>query len=187
MNLTQIILFLLVGAFGGFVGNKLRLPAGTFMGSMFAVGLTQYYNLLSLERSVILIFLIQLLLGFSLGVSFSSIDKAQFKKLTQVLIIVTFGVLLMTFGIGYLLSLFTYLDLRTLFLATAPGGLAEMSIIAKSIDLNPPVVAIFHVIRLIVVLFVFSIILKYTYRRLNHIEKQEEVEVQKDERNNIEL
>jgi uncharacterized membrane protein AbrB (regulator of aidB expression) len=40
----------------------------------------------------------------------------------------------------------------TLVLATAPGGIAEMSLTAKTLQLGVPVVTAFHVIRMVAIL-----------------------------------
>lgn len=167
MDSFQWILFLIIGGIGGFIGNKLRLPAGTLMGAMIAVGISKYFDLLSFVSNQSLTFLVQLGLGLTLGVSIASLDKEQFKKLSKVLVLVTGAVFVMTFVTGYFLSFMTELNLRTLFLSTAPGGLAEMAIIAKSVDLNSPVVAILHIIRLIIVLTIFPFIIKYVSRKID--------------------
>ena len=49
-------------------------------------------------------------------------------------------------------SALTELHPATLILATAPGGIAEMSITAKVLELGVPVVTAFHVTRVVVLL-----------------------------------
>ena len=56
---------------------------------------------------------------------------------------------------GFALGLATLLDrhLATMLLATSPGGIAEMAITAKVLQLGPAVVTAFQVCRLVGVLF----------------------------------
>jgi uncharacterized membrane protein AbrB (regulator of aidB expression) len=53
---------------------------------------------------------------------------------------------------GLALAAATGLHPATLVLATAPGGIAEMSITAKVLELGVPVVTAFHVTRVVLLL-----------------------------------
>jgi uncharacterized membrane protein AbrB (regulator of aidB expression) len=53
---------------------------------------------------------------------------------------------------GWALAALTGLHPGTLVLATAPGGIAEMSITAKVLELGVPVVTAFHVARVVLLL-----------------------------------
>ena len=50
------------------------------------------------------------------------------------------------------ISALTELHPATLILATAPGGIAEMSITAKVLELGVPLVTAFHVSRVVILL-----------------------------------
>jgi membrane AbrB-like protein len=94
----------------------------------------------------------QLLIGVSLGVRF----RAEFiRTAPRWLLSVAFGTLVMIVlcaaGAG-LLALATGLHPATLVLATSPGGIAEMAITAKVLQLGVPVVTAFQVCRLVAVL-----------------------------------
>jgi uncharacterized protein len=182
MDSIQWMLFLIIGGIGGFIGNKLRFPAGTLMGAMLAVGICKYFGLISLISSNTLSFLVQLGLGLTLGIPIASLDMEEFKKLSKVLIIVGGAVFIMTFVTGYLLSFLTKLGLRTVFLSAAPGGLAEMAIIAKSVELNSSVVAVLHIIRLIIVMTIFPLIIKHVKVRIDR--KKNELNVSNSGRSN---
>ncbi|MBD1381788.1 AbrB family transcriptional regulator [Metabacillus arenae] len=123
-------------------------------------------SFLTLEPSSFLSFIVQLALGLMLGLTFSKLDTNEIKRLLGCLVIITVGVFVMTFGVGYVvLSLFTSMERQTVFLATAPGGIAEMSTIAQVLDLNSPIVALLHVMRLLIVLAIFPFILKLFYKK----------------------
>jgi len=51
------------------------------------------------------------------------------------------------------LSVLTELDLRSLTLGMMPGGIAEMSLTAETLQLSVPLVTALQVVRLILVLF----------------------------------
>jgi uncharacterized membrane protein AbrB (regulator of aidB expression) len=58
----------------------------------------------------------------------------------------------LSFGFGLLMAWLTGLHPATLILGTAPGGIAEMAITAKVLQLGVPVVTAFQVCRLVAVL-----------------------------------
>jgi uncharacterized membrane protein AbrB (regulator of aidB expression) len=64
----------------------------------------------------------------------------------------TLGLMLLCVGFAGLLALAIDLPMATLVLSTAPGGIAEMAITAKVLQLGVPVVTAFHVCRLVAVL-----------------------------------
>jgi uncharacterized membrane protein AbrB (regulator of aidB expression) len=58
----------------------------------------------------------------------------------------------------------TGLNLGTLILGTAPGGIAEMAITAKVLQLGVPLVTAFQVCRLIAVLLIVAPLYRWLYR-----------------------
>lgn len=57
-------------------------------------------------------------------------------------------------------------DFLPVLLAYAPGGVAEMSLIALAIDANPGFVAIHHVVRIIFVMLALPLMVAWGARRL---------------------
>jgi uncharacterized protein len=52
-------------------------------------------------------------------------------------------------GFGYFLGWISGLHPATVILAMAPGGIAEMSLTAKNLQLGVPIVTAFHVMRMV--------------------------------------
>ncbi len=103
----------------------------------------------------------QLVIGVSLGVRFT---PAFVHTAPRWLASVALGSLVLiglSAGFAWVLSRSTGLHALTLVLATAPGGIAEMSITAKVLKLGAPVVTTFQVCRLIAVL----LLVEPVYRR----------------------
>jgi uncharacterized protein len=72
-------------------------------------------------------------------------------------------------GMAYFVAALFELDLKTIILGFAPGGIAEMSLTAKALQLAVPVVVAFQLSRLIVVLLTSLYLYRITQRhfRLN--------------------
>ena len=90
----------------------------------------------------------QLLIGCALGCRF---DKAFLRTGPRFMSAVAFTVyvsIVLAAVFGYLISQISSIDVPTAILATAPGGVAEMTITAKVLQVGVPVVTSFHVMRM---------------------------------------
>jgi membrane AbrB-like protein len=104
----------------------------------------------------------QLFIGISLGVRFQRDFLHTAPKWLLSVAVGTFGMLLASIAFGWALAWSTGLHPATLILGTSPGGIAEMAITAKVLELGAPVVTAFQVCRLIAVLLIVGPL----YRRL---------------------
>jgi membrane AbrB-like protein len=98
----------------------------------------------------------QLVIGVSLGVRFTA---GFLHTAPRWLASVALGTLVMMglcAGFAWLLSKGTGLHPVTLLLGTSPGGITEMSITAKVLQLGVPVVTAFQVCRLVAVLLLVN-------------------------------
>ena len=155
-----VLLFLATGV-GAWVLGRRHLPNPWFIGPLLVtMGLTMANISLSAiptEFSNAA----QLVIGVSLGVRFT---PAFVHTAPRWLASVALGSLVLiglSAGFAWVLSRYTGLQGLTLVLATAPGGIAEMSITAKVLQLGAPVVTTFQVCRLIAVL----VLVEPIYRR----------------------
>jgi membrane AbrB-like protein len=104
----------------------------------------------------------QLVIGVSLGVRF---QREFLQAAPRWLFSVAMGTAAMIFICGvfaFVLSYGTHLHPATLVLGTSPGGIAEMAITAKVLQLGVPVVTAFQVCRLVAVL----VLVEPLFRRL---------------------
>ncbi len=151
------LLFLaLATAAGAWVMRWLKRANPWFMGAMLvSMGLTlsgQQWSAIPTEFSNAA----QLVIGISLGVRF---QKEFIHTAPQWMGSVVVGTLLMMLasaGLGWVMAEVTGLHPATLMLGTAPGGIAEMAITAKVLELGVPVVTAFQVCRLVAVLLLVS-------------------------------
>ncbi len=107
----------------------------------------------------------QLLIGSGLGCHF---DRAFFRRAPSFLARTLLGTALMigfaalcALGLGWL----THLDIRSLTLGMMPGGIAEMSLTAETLQLSVPLVTAMQVMRLLLVLFLAEPIFRRWQKR----------------------
>ena len=104
----------------------------------------------------------QLLIGVSLGVRFQREFLHAAPRWLLDVALGTLAMVLLCGGFGWLLAWGTGLHPATLVLGTSPGGIAEMAITAKVLQLGVPVVTAFQVCRLVAVL----VLVEPLYRRV---------------------
>jgi membrane AbrB-like protein len=133
---------------GAAIALRLRTPNAWVIGPLVAgILLTSNGLVLSaLPREIINAG--QLCIGVSLGVRFTpEFFRAAPRYLAAVVLIVAMG-MLVSIGFAALVAAGTGLPLATIVLATSPGGIAEMSLTARILQLGVPVVTAFHVTRM---------------------------------------
>jgi membrane AbrB-like protein len=106
----------------------------------------------------------QLVIGVSLGVRFERQFLRTAPRWLASVALGTVGMVLACAGFAWLLALATGLHVATLVLGTSPGGIAEMAITAKVLQLGVPVVTAFQVCRLVAVLVLVEPLYRWRYR-----------------------
>lgn len=107
----------------------------------------------------------QLVIGVSLGVRFTPAFVHTAPRWLASVVLASFVMMGLCAGFGWLLARLTHLHPVTLLLGTAPGGIAEMAITAKVLQLGVPVVTAFQVCRLVAVLVLAEPVYRWRYAR----------------------
>lgn len=106
----------------------------------------------------------QLVIGISLGVRFTRSFVHLAPRWLGSVALATVGMIVLCAAFAWVLAQFTHLHWATLLLGTSPGGIAEMSITAKVLQLGVPVVTAFHVTRLAAVLMLAEPMYRWLYQ-----------------------
>jgi hypothetical protein len=106
----------------------------------------------------------QLLIGISLGVRFQREFVHTAPRWLATAALGSVVMMILSLGFGLFLAHSTGLHPATLILGTSPGGIAEMAITAKVLQLGVPVVTTFQVCRLVAVLILVGPIFKWVGR-----------------------
>ncbi|PTL38100.1 AbrB family transcriptional regulator [Alkalicoccus saliphilus] len=160
MILIEVILFLSIALLGGVLGRLARIPIGSVIGAMLLVGIIQVSEIFSFTNMGWLTFVVQVLIGIMLGVSFLSVNKSVIKRISVGLIISLIGIILMIILIGSIISVSSSLDFKLAILSSAPGAVVEMATIATALDLDSPTVVLIHLFRVVIIMAIFPILIK---------------------------
>ena len=144
----DILLLLTIALTGLFVGKWIRLPVFHMMGPMLLALVLGVSGTISIDIPEWLTHLAQFMIGTSLGAQFTGMSRDLLVKGLRYGLIV--GVYMLTVGIIFaaVLTQFVPADFSVMFVSFAAGGLAEMSLIALSLNFSPVVVALHHLGRI---------------------------------------
>ena len=98
----------------------------------------------------------QVAIGTSLGCRFTPAFFAQAPRYVAVVAATTLAGIVVSSGFGMLVAWGCGVPVATMVLATSPGGVAEMTLTARTLQLGVPVVAAFHVTRSVAMMTLLS-------------------------------
>lgn len=135
---------------GAFAVERLNWPNAWVIGPLFvAIALTAAgINLSALPEW--LVHAGQLFIGVSLGTRFTPEFLHTAPRYLLSVALCSLAALAVAAGFGIGLSYVSGMHPATAILATSPGGIAEMSLTAKTLELGVPIVTAFHVTRMAV-------------------------------------
>ena len=105
----------------------------------------------------------QLVIGISLGVRFTRQFIHLAPRWLASVALATVAMIVLCAGFAWLLAVATQQHWTTVMLGTSPGGIAEMAITAKVLQLGVPLVTAFHVTRLAAVLLLVEPMYRWIY------------------------
>lgn len=160
-----LALLLAATAIGAWLMERTGRANPWFMGALLvAMGLTMAGQELSALPGW-LTNAAQLVIGVSLGVRFQREFLQAAPRWLGAVALGTLGMVLLCVVFAAGLAWATGLHFATLILGTSPGGIAEMAITAKVLQLGVPVVTAFQVCRLVAVLMLVEPLYRWTAPR----------------------
>lgn len=147
----MLVLFMLTGA-GALAMRALGRANPWFMGALLVTMVLTLADVRLTALPVPLTNAAQLLIGISLGVRFTPEFARSAPRWLAAVVLGTAAMMAVCALFGSALAWLTGLHPATLILGTSPGGIAEMAITAKVLQLGVPVVTAFQVCRLVAVL-----------------------------------
>lgn len=156
-----LLSYLGLGLLGGFLGAKLKIPAGALIGAMLTIILFKMITKVHWEIPKGFTFTLQVFLGIMVGASFQP-ELMQAMKKIAIPVVISCVVLV---GTGVLLAvIFTrlgLLDFGTAYLGTSPGAMSALIVLALESQAQPMLVICFHFFRVVFVILTAPLIFKW--------------------------
>ena len=150
LTLLEVGVLLLAGGVGYLVGRALHFPAAIMTGPVLASAVVHLMGWSVAVPPGWAVGVTQVVLGSALGARFVGMER---RALTQALWLAMQSVgvaLILAFVFAFAVAGLVGQPITAGFLAFAPGGLAEMSLIALSLNVGVVYVAVHHVVRIVV-------------------------------------
>ena len=160
-NIFHLFILITISMIFIFVFDKLKMPAALLSGTLVASGLLQITGVASYQISPEIVDYCLLILGSSVGCrfadkTFNEVAKNALHSFVATLLLVFLGVIA-----AIAASLIIDKNFFTLLLSYCPGGIYEVAVIAIFFNLDPEFVSFHHIIRLLMILFIVPIILRF--------------------------
>lgn len=162
----EILGLLLAAGLGGWLGARLRLPAPTLLGGMVVSAVGHLTGLLEGAPPILFVGLAQLVIGCSIGCRFAGFRLRQILATFAAGIGLTLVMFTASFAVAASIHWVTGTEPLLLLLALVPGGVAEMSVIALALGIDPAFVATHHIVRIALVVTFAPFVFKLLDRRL---------------------
>jgi membrane AbrB-like protein len=158
--LLRYALAVFVAGFGGWLGVRLRLPAGALVGAMVVGLVPGLIGIGPLAWPSFVLAGAYLILGSNVGARF---DRSVIRRLWALLpygLAFIAGLVAICAVIGWLLHVTTDIDLLTALLATSPGGIDAATIAALDTGANVAMVASIQMARLLLMVIAGPLIIR---------------------------
>lgn len=150
---------------GGWLGTRLKLPAGAFLVPMIAGAVLHASGIMTIALPPWLLAASYAFVGWNIGLRFTRpIIMHASRALPQMVLSI---LLLLAFcgGLAFILSEATGIDPLTAYLATSPGGMDAIAIIAAAAKVDLPFVMTLQTVRFVIVLFLGPPLARFVARR----------------------
>ncbi len=149
LTLPEIALLLLAGALGFATARALRFPAAIMTGPILFSAIAHATGLVHGVPPAWLVGVTQIVVGCGLGARFANAERRMLTRAFALAAVNSVAALLLAFGFALVLSPLVGEPAPAVFLAFAPGGLAEMSLVALSLQMSVVFVTLHHVARIV--------------------------------------
>ena len=162
-NLNHLLILVILSIVLIIVFDKFKIPAALLAGTLVASGFLQITDIASYKLPPNVIDYCLLILGSSVGCRFADKTFKEIAKNSAHSFVATFLLVILGIMAALIAGFFIDKNFFTLLLSYCPGGIYEVAVIAIFFDLDPEFVSFHHIIRLLMILFVVPVLLKFIY------------------------
>jgi len=153
LTVQEVAVLLAAGGLGVWVGRLVRLPAAIMTGPILFSAVAHAAGLVHGVPPAWLVGVPQVVVGCGLGARFAGADRRMLARAVPLAVANAVLALGITFAFARGLAPLTGEPVAAVFLAFAPGGLAEMSLVALSLQMSVVYVTVHHILRIVLSVF----------------------------------
>ena len=160
-NIISLLILVSVSIILIIIFDKFKIPAALLAGTLVASGFLQITEVASYKLPDNVVDYCLLILGSSVGCRFANKTFNEIAKNAFHSFVATFFLVILGLFAALVAGLVIDKNFFTLLLSYCPGGIYEVAVIAIFFDLDPEFVSFHHIIRLLLILFIVPIILRF--------------------------
>lgn len=145
----------LVGYYGA---KRMRIPAAALLGPMLISSIVHYMEFTVAKPPGELVNLAQLVIGTNVGCRFVGVKRSQLLNPVGIGVFGAAVTLGLALAAAAILHAITQLDYHALWIAFAPGGLAEMTMISLALHIDTAFVSTHHIVRILFIVVSISFV-----------------------------
>jgi len=150
-NAIDLVILAATGLLGWLAAHAIKMPAASIVGPMLASAAVHLAGVTSEAPPAEIVAAAQVGVGAAIGARFANTSVAFILKALRDSLGATLILVLITLIFAGALDLWLGIGFGPLVLAYAPGGLAEMSLIAIALGSDAALVATHHIVRIIMI------------------------------------
>ncbi|MEM7257015.1 MAG: AbrB family transcriptional regulator, partial [Pseudomonadota bacterium] len=150
----DVTMIIVIGLVGLTLGRLTRLPVSHMLGPLFLALLLSVGGFIDINIPPWMSHAAQFMVGTALGAQFSGVSRRLLLRGLNMGLLAGVYMLCLAGFFATLLVDHVPAEFEALFISFTAGGLAEMSLIALSLNFNPVVVAIHHLVRILLTVFI---------------------------------
>ena len=156
----ELALLGVLAASGSVAATWLRLPGARLVGPMLVCAAAYAGGLIEGRPPTLLVALAQIVIGASLGARFVGL---KFREVGRTMLFAAGSALLMLVGaivVSKLTAPYLGFSSTAILLALAPGGMAEMSLVALALNYDTAFVATMHIVRILFIIMLAPLVFR---------------------------
>lgn len=161
LGVQEIAILVAAGLAGVAAGRLLRLPGWIITGPLLASAAAHGLGWVEGVPPAWLIALTQVILGTGLGARFTGADPRALRRAAGLALVNGVAALLLALAFALIVHALVGEPVTAAFLAFAPGGLAEMSLVALSLQVSTIYVTAHHVLRIVLAVMLAKVVARW--------------------------
>lgn len=174
-NMLGLVFSILIIFIGTALGPSVKVPASTLLIPMVLGCFLQLFGIAQLELPQWFLAFPYCFLGWYIGLRFTKESLKHAFQILPMTLGLIFTMIVFGAGLAWTLVRFCKIDPLSAYLATSPGGMDAVAIIASSVDVNMPLIMSMQMARFLMVLIVGPPISKFIATRIDSRESERDV------------
>lgn len=165
LSLKDWVILALCAVLGAIIGKKINLPAAPVFGPLILSGIAHVTGLVTVAPPNVLVILAQIVMGTTIGSRFIGAKLRDIGKDLMLGTATTLSLLVVSVLVAWAVHQMTGVAAAQAFLAYAPGGLSEMSLLALAMEQEVAYVSLTHVARIMMVVALAGLVFTKIFHR----------------------